>query len=399
MRKLSKVFSLMDGFVVQNVSCNKYKKAFTLAEVLITLGIIGIVTAITVPTLIKKYQEDTWNTSANIFEKKLDDALQTMNTQSALAGHKTTKEFIKELSKHFKITRICEGDKLLNCFTDVIWFGSGTATPEEIDMTKITQARHFGQKDWNTDLVGVQFVNGINALIAYNPLSSSDDGGLVCSQTPYSNQVPVKNCLAILYDTSGAKNPNMSGKDIRSINVLRLGSTCTLEIGRTCYSSLAFVPTPMTYAECAGENAVKAGTTVKAGAEAKKLGIEYCSYANDYWAGAVRQCGGVDKMPSLEEATALSAYLYGFKNASKDGTTYCPTDANGDYTYCRNTDLTKSLGFNLTSDTKTVHLWTGDEPNNRGKDAYYKNINARALGTYYSNTRSQSAIYAFCKSN
>ena len=33
------------------------KKAFTLAEVLITLGIIGIVAAMTLPTLIGKYQK------------------------------------------------------------------------------------------------------------------------------------------------------------------------------------------------------------------------------------------------------------------------------------------------------------------------------------------------------
>ena len=33
------------------------KKAFTLAEVLITLGIVGVVAAITIPTLIASYQK------------------------------------------------------------------------------------------------------------------------------------------------------------------------------------------------------------------------------------------------------------------------------------------------------------------------------------------------------
>ena len=37
--------------------------AFTLAETLITLGIIGVVAAITIPTLIQKYQEKVWTTS------------------------------------------------------------------------------------------------------------------------------------------------------------------------------------------------------------------------------------------------------------------------------------------------------------------------------------------------
>ena len=34
------------------------KRAFTLAEVLITLGIIGIVAALTMPTLIGNYQKN-----------------------------------------------------------------------------------------------------------------------------------------------------------------------------------------------------------------------------------------------------------------------------------------------------------------------------------------------------
>lgn len=36
---------------------NKYKLAFTLAEVLITLGVIGVVAALTIPTLITNYQK------------------------------------------------------------------------------------------------------------------------------------------------------------------------------------------------------------------------------------------------------------------------------------------------------------------------------------------------------
>ena len=39
------------------LQCNLYKSAFTLAEVLITLGIIGIVAAMTMPSLIANYQK------------------------------------------------------------------------------------------------------------------------------------------------------------------------------------------------------------------------------------------------------------------------------------------------------------------------------------------------------
>ena len=42
------------------VSVRGYKIAFTLAEVLITLGVIGVVAAMTLPTLIKNYQKHVW---------------------------------------------------------------------------------------------------------------------------------------------------------------------------------------------------------------------------------------------------------------------------------------------------------------------------------------------------
>ena len=51
------VFTL-GGSSSNSAECaGKNKWAFTLAEVLITLGIIGVVAAMTLPTLIQKYQE------------------------------------------------------------------------------------------------------------------------------------------------------------------------------------------------------------------------------------------------------------------------------------------------------------------------------------------------------
>lgn len=46
----------------------KFKNAFTLAEVLITLGIIGVVAAMTLPTLIANYQKQVY---ANGLKKEL----------------------------------------------------------------------------------------------------------------------------------------------------------------------------------------------------------------------------------------------------------------------------------------------------------------------------------------
>uniref|UniRef100_UPI004029BEED type II secretion system protein n=1 Tax=Candidatus Scatousia sp. TaxID=3085663 RepID=UPI004029BEED len=52
-----------------------HKKAFTLAEVLITLGIIGIVAAMTLPTVVNKYQERVTVTKVKKFYSLINQAL------------------------------------------------------------------------------------------------------------------------------------------------------------------------------------------------------------------------------------------------------------------------------------------------------------------------------------
>ena len=51
-------------------------KAFTLAEVLVTLGIIGVVSAMTVPTLMQNYQRQSYVTQLHKVYNELGQALQ-----------------------------------------------------------------------------------------------------------------------------------------------------------------------------------------------------------------------------------------------------------------------------------------------------------------------------------
>ncbi|MBQ8168695.1 prepilin-type N-terminal cleavage/methylation domain-containing protein [bacterium] len=63
---------------------NVRKSAFTLAEVLITLAIIGVVAAMTIPTLISNYQDKVFETASTTFQRKLGEALKVMNVNSNL---------------------------------------------------------------------------------------------------------------------------------------------------------------------------------------------------------------------------------------------------------------------------------------------------------------------------
>ncbi len=318
-----------------------FKRAFTLAEVLITLGIIGVVAAMTIPALIQNYNSKTWKTAASVFDKKLDDAIKTMNSQSTLAGHATTESFIQELSKHFKINKICQNNELLNCFPKLIWWGGGKAEPQEVDISKIRKAKHFGQDDWKSNIIGVQFANGTSALIAYNPTET-------CEQDPYSNQIKSQSCLAILYDTSGYKNPNTLGKDLQSNeNVVQL-SGCAFEINGTCYTTTPFIPTPMKKDECEFTK--------------NDLGIKNCQHNSDYWAGAVKTCGGVSKMPTMAQLAEIANFIY---NTDKIQAQNSVSNISRDDTKAL------SLGFKFNTGSP-FYIWSGEEyDSNSAYDRYF----------------------------
>lgn len=315
------------------------KKAFTLAEVLITLAIIGIVAAMTIPTLVKNYQTTVWNTSAKIFEKKLEEALKIMNTEQTLAGHKTTEKFVSELQKHIKISNICKNHELEKCFekeinglTEVIDIATDTATTAA-DKTKISNlstAKQLGQENWSTNTVGIQFANGTTAILAYNDYD--------CRQNPYSNQVDTMNCLAIIYDTTGFKKPNEYTKDIRSSANVKLSGTCAFKINGTCFTK-PFKPNPI---NCpALSNAEKNEIY-------NKYNIENSCFVNSDWLGHVISCGGKDKMPTEEQLKQLADYLY---------------DQNG-----FNNTKAQKLGFdvNLSEEDDYFYIWTGEEWNYPG---------------------------------
>lgn len=261
---------------------------------MITLGIVGVVAVLTIPTLINNYQNKSWNTASEVFDKKFTEAVKTMNAQGRLGnygGYKTTEEFVAELQNYLKINKICDREHLMECFEDTIIMNNA-----EVDMTGVTKSKHFGQTDWDTNIVGIQVGNGTSALVAYNP---------DCKSNPYENDVAVGNCYAIVYDTSGFANPNEMGKDARkNSSVLNIkGFKCIFEKDDTCYG-MPFAPQPMSVDEC---------ETLK-----DELGIESCGtnsfHPDNYWAGAVKACGGVQNMPTKSDLANLASDLYNTSN-------------------------------------------------------------------------------------
>lgn len=98
----------------------KQHNAFTLAEVLITLGIIGIVAALTIPSLMGKYREkqtvSAVKTAYSIFSQAYlrltEDYPDLSQMVNADATPKENAQFLlNELTKYIKTARRCDQDK------------------------------------------------------------------------------------------------------------------------------------------------------------------------------------------------------------------------------------------------------------------------------------------------
>ncbi len=314
------------------------KKAFTLAEVLITLGIIGVVAAMTIPTLVANYNTKSWNTAATVFESKLGEALKVMNSQQTLAGHTSTESFVEELSKHFKISKTCSNNELSKCFeeqiggleniVDILNPTETSSSNNSLDVTVLKTAISLGQPKWTTNTVGVQFANGVTAVLAYNDFD--------CMQDPYSNTINGLNCISAIYDVSGFKSPNEDKKDVRTINSIT--NKCSFRAGSVCYGSYFYAPTPLTYQECLDKK--------------DSLGIKRCANRNDdYWAGAVAKCGHVNNLPTMAQLAQIGNYIYGVDTITEDNDFYVGKQLNYD----------KIASLKIVPRSTYLDLWSGEE--------------------------------------
>ena len=229
------------------------KKGFTLAELLITIGIIGVVAALTIPTLVNNYQTRSWNISSSNFEAKFGEALKIMNTQQSLSNLGTTERFVNELQKHMKIAKVCNNEELTLCFPDEIngstsvidvadptTYENNSSTPTQTKTIKT--AKELGQKDWNTNTMGVQFANGVSAILAYNPKCSANpfDVNAVTVSGDKENITFGTDCVAMVYDTSSNAQPNEKGKDIRTSSMATVGDErCQFKVNGKCVTNIS----------------------------------------------------------------------------------------------------------------------------------------------------------------
>ena len=154
--------------------------------------------------------------------------------------------------------------------------------------------------DYSSPNVGIITGDGTPMILSYNKKCEPLDATVKSLTWSTEDNKPVTNastsCIAAVFEINGKKRPNKQNEDVALFNANGLGSSCAVELdGGKCFGS-AFTPTPLTRAECE--------------AQKDELGIKNCYYDNDYWAGAVKQCGGVNNLPTMADLGKLASAIY-----------------------------------------------------------------------------------------
>lgn len=215
------------------------KQGFTMAEILLSLTIIGVVAAITLPSLTGNINERTWNTQRKALYARMSQAVALM---PALNGYGVTDDtgstenqaaetFITNgLSKVLKVNNICDSEHLNDCGINEKVIGiNGSITFESFPqkLSELNDMLYGGEYTYSaggaiysdpnakldTKTAAFETQNGESIALFYNPNCLPD----MQEVNTYSQS---KVCANFIYDLNGSKGPNTVGKDIGIMTVL-----------------------------------------------------------------------------------------------------------------------------------------------------------------------------------
>lgn len=217
--------------------------AFTMAEILLSLTIIGVVAAITLPSLTGNINERTWNTQRKALYSRMSQAIALIDnlrgygrlTQTG-AGNEwgggksyefgdSTEAFLSGgLSKVMKLNNICDASHITDCGMPnqiVDMAGSkvqidGSAMGQLTSLNEAFAGNGCAYFYVNGNNAAFETANGESVLAFYNPIckdmhTAIEAGALM--------QPSVVMCLNFVYDLNGRKGPNTVGKDIGFMSV------------------------------------------------------------------------------------------------------------------------------------------------------------------------------------
>ncbi len=188
-------------------SRQKILKGFTLAEVLITLVIVGVVAAITIPIIHNNYMEQVTISKVKKFHSTMNQALRLAVANEGVGVDNwdiyeesiTTKanKFMSSLKPYLKIMKDCGYDTSKDCSVE--------------GKIKTLKGNIWGE-DFSTYY---RLILDDGAVMAIRTNEYNDSSKHKCGNDNGEEDV----CGYILYDVNGNKKPNTLAKDIFSFYI------------------------------------------------------------------------------------------------------------------------------------------------------------------------------------
>ena len=189
------------------------KKAFTLAEILITLGIIGIVAAITMPVLINRFQMKIFEIRFKKYYSLISNAINYFQTEDNIKCHLT------------------RNDAYIFTYSDCEYLKNNLI--EKLNLTKTNDNidNLYKQKE---DIIGGNFKN---YNVCYKEMYGQNtetyrfpDGGMLITHKNYPS--PLYQVYYVL-DVNGLQKPNKWGYDVFILPLTLAGKKDWLDIKGT----------------------------------------------------------------------------------------------------------------------------------------------------------------------
>ncbi len=175
------------------------RKAFTLAEILITLGIIGVVAALTVPNIYSNYQQEALTAQLRKIISEIESAFDlsiTSEGKTTLSGTRIARDGIDEkfIDTYFKYIKKCKDTDTAKCFASEQYFS-------------------INGKKKDFKCAGYSYVLANSSAICMNivkeiPILTEDD-----EDSGKFKQLKGLN-IEIFIDTNGNQPPNVGGRDM-----------------------------------------------------------------------------------------------------------------------------------------------------------------------------------------
>ena len=238
---------------------SRKRTAFTLAEVLITIGIIGIVAALTIPAIIANTQGKEYEVARKRMLQTFGEGVRLISIQGEMQSANNAEDFVENyLKKQIKIMKTCDNDNLKACGIE-----TGTNAIKAWSDKKITRTMPRTTSQLNSGIAsghtmknptksyGFVMANGYAVNLFYNPNCWTRDKLNPNSGYLFSNYASDYVCVNAIYDMNGLKGPNQAGKDIGFVTILYPDTTSIALAPNPYYKNLKNANYKDGMAECA----------------------------------------------------------------------------------------------------------------------------------------------------